>query len=52
LQQFAPQIEEEIFGYLATQQMIDRRTSMGGTATKAVNTAIRNAEKKLKQRKK
>lgn len=49
LQQFAPQIEDDIFDYLATQQMIDRRTSIGGTATKAVKAAIKNAEKKLKK---
>jgi argininosuccinate lyase len=49
LQQFAPQIENDIFDYLATQQMIDRRISMGGTATKAVKAAIRNADKKLKK---
>ena len=49
LQQFASQIEEDIYDYLATQQMIDRRTSMGGTATKTVNAAIKNAEKKLKK---
>jgi argininosuccinate lyase len=49
LQQFAPQIEEDIFDYLATQQMIDRRTSIGGTATKAVSAAIKAAEQKLKK---
>ena len=49
LQQFAPQIEDDIFDYLATQQMIDRRVSMGGTGTKAVKAAIRNADKKLKK---
>ena len=50
LQQFAPQIEEDIFDYLATKQMIDRRTSIGGTATAAVNAAIKAAEQKLKKR--
>ncbi|MGD2187724.1 MAG: argininosuccinate lyase [Desulfobacterales bacterium] len=49
LQQFAPQVEDDIFDYLTTQQMVDRRTSMGGTATKAVSAAIRNAENKLKK---
>ncbi len=49
LQRFAPQIEDDIIDYLATQQMIDRRKSIGGTATKAVGTAIKNAEKKLKK---
>jgi argininosuccinate lyase len=50
LKQYAPRIEEDVFDYLATQQMIDRRTSIGGTATKAVKAAIRNAQKKLKKR--
>jgi argininosuccinate lyase len=50
LQQHAPQIEDDIFDYLGTQQMIDRRTSMGGTATKVVKTAIKAAEQKLKKR--
>ena len=50
LQQFAPQIEEDIFDYLATQQMIDRRTSIGGTGTEAVSAAIKAAEQKLKKR--
>ena len=49
LQQFAQQIEEDIFGYLATQQMIDRRTSIGGTATEAVKAAIKAAQQKLKK---
>ncbi|MGD8883380.1 MAG: argininosuccinate lyase, partial [Desulfobacterales bacterium] len=49
LQQFAPQIEEDIFDFLATQQMIDRRTSIGGTATEAVSAAIKAAEQNLKK---
>jgi argininosuccinate lyase len=49
LQQHAPQIEDDVFDYLATQQMIDRRTSIGGTATQTVKTAIRAAEQKLKK---
>ncbi len=49
LQRYARQIEGDIFEYLATQQMIDRRTSIGGTATDTVKAAIRNAQKKLKK---
>jgi argininosuccinate lyase len=49
LQQHAPQIEDDIFDYLATQHMIDRRTSIGGTATPAVKTAIKAAKQKLKR---
>jgi argininosuccinate lyase len=48
LRQFAPQIEADIFDVLTTQQMIDRRTSFGGTATEAVSAAIKAAEQKLK----
>ncbi len=48
LQQFSDRIEAEIFDFLATQQMIDRRTTIGGTATRSVKAAIRAAEKKLK----
>jgi argininosuccinate lyase len=49
LQQHAPQIEEDIFDYLGTQQMIDRRNSIGGTATQTVKKAIKAAEQKLKR---
>jgi argininosuccinate lyase len=49
LRQYAPHIKEDIFDYLKTQQMIDRRTSIGGTATVAVKAAIRNAQRKLKK---
>ncbi|MGD9132411.1 MAG: argininosuccinate lyase [Desulfobacterales bacterium] len=48
LQQHAPQIEDDIFDYLGVQQMIDRRSSIGGTATQTVKTAIKAAEQKLK----
>jgi argininosuccinate lyase len=49
LKQHAPQIEDDIFEYLGTKQMIDRRTSIGGTATQTVKTAIEAAEQKLKK---
>jgi argininosuccinate lyase len=49
LKQHAPQIEDDIFDYLGAQQMIDRRTSIGGTATQTVKTAIKAAEQKLKR---
>ena len=49
LQQHAPQIEADIFDYLGIQQMIDRRTSIGGTATQTVKTAIKAAGQKLKK---
>ena len=49
LQQHAPQIEDDIFDYLGTKQMIDRRTLIGGTATKTVKKAIKAARQKLKK---
>ncbi len=49
LQRHAAQIEDDIFDYLGTQRMIDRRTSIGGTATKTVKAAIKAAERKLKK---
>jgi argininosuccinate lyase len=50
LQRFSTRIEAEIFDFLKTSQMIDRRITFGGTATRVVKTAIRAAEKKLKKR--
>jgi argininosuccinate lyase len=49
LQQYASQIEDDIFDYLGTQQMIDRRISTGGTATQTVKKAIKAAEQKMKR---
>ncbi len=49
LQQFSPLIEAEIFDFLTTRQVIDRRTTIGGTATRAVKAAIKAAEKKLSE---
>lgn len=47
LQKFSDRIEDEIFDFLKTSQMIDRRTTIGGTATRAVKAAIRAAERKI-----
>jgi argininosuccinate lyase len=44
LQAFAPEIKDDIFVYLTSQQMIDRRISFGGTATAMVAKAIASAE--------
>jgi argininosuccinate lyase len=49
LQQYAPRIAADVFEHLATQHMIDRRTSIGGTATGTVKSAISKAQKKLKK---
>jgi len=49
LQQHAPQIEADIFDYLGTRRMIDRRSAIGGTATQTVKAAIKAASQKLKK---
>ena len=49
LQQFSDLIEAEIFDFLATHQMIDRRATIGGTATRSVKAAIKAAEKQLQK---
>ncbi len=51
LQSFCPLIQEDIFSYLTTRQMIGRRTSYGGTAGKVVGKAIAAAEKWLDKKK-
>jgi argininosuccinate lyase len=47
LQNFSGLIQEDIFSYLAIRQIIERRTSYGGTAGKNVRRAIAKAEKFL-----
>ncbi|MCP4624853.1 MAG: argininosuccinate lyase [bacterium] len=47
LQSFSALIEEDIFSFLKTRQMIERRTSHGGTSGKNVRQAITEADKKL-----
>ena len=49
LQQFSDLIEAEIFDFLETQQMIDRRATIGGTATRSVKAAVKAAEKQLQK---
>ncbi len=51
LQSFSELIQEDIFSCLAPPQMIDQRTSYGGTAGKMVGKAIASAEKWLNQKK-
>lgn len=48
LKKYAPQIEDDIFDHLTIHKMIDRRTSIGGTATAKVKAAISHAQKKLR----
>jgi argininosuccinate lyase len=47
LKSFSSLIKKDIFADLAIEKMINRRRSYGGTATKRVKAAIREAEKDL-----
>ena len=47
LRTFSNLIQEDIFSYLEIGQMIERRTTYGGTAGKNVRRAIAEAEKFL-----
>ena len=51
LQSFCPLIKDDIFSFLTTEAMINRRTSYGGTAAKKVAKAIASAEKWLDDKK-
>ncbi len=51
MQSFSKLIEEDVYSFLETRQMIERRTSAGGTAVKNVRQAIRAAENRLAQKK-
>jgi len=50
LQGFSELIREDIFHHLTLRQLIDRRSSYGGTATETVVRAIAAAEKLLDQK--
>ena len=47
LQSFSSEIKEDIFKFLDTKEMINRRKSAGGTATENVKAAIKKAKKDL-----
>ncbi len=47
LQSFSELIEKDIFDFLDTKNMVDRRNILGGTATKMVKSAISEAKKQL-----
>jgi argininosuccinate lyase len=47
LKSFSPQIKADIFDRLTLEVMIDRRTSLGGTATENVARSIEDAKKVL-----
>jgi argininosuccinate lyase len=51
LQSFSALIQQDIFSHLTTRQMIEQRTSYGGTGSKMVAGAIAAAEKWLNQKK-
>jgi argininosuccinate lyase len=47
LQRFSPLVKADIFEALTTRQMVDRRRSLGGTATENVKTALAVARERL-----
>jgi argininosuccinate lyase len=49
LQRFSPLIKADIFEALATRQMVDRRRSLGGTATENVKAALAVARQQLEE---
>ena len=51
LKNFSSLIKKDIYQVLATEQMVERRTSAGGTATAVVKKAISKAEKHLSRAK-
>ena len=50
LQSFSSIIEEDIFKFLGTEEMVNRRKSAGGTATENVKAAIKKAKKDLENK--
>lgn len=50
LQSFSPVIGEDIFKFLGTREMVNRRKSAGGTATENVKAAIKKAKKDLENK--
>ncbi len=48
LKTFSNKIEKNLFVFLETSAMIDRRKSFGGTATENVKAAVQSARKELK----
>jgi argininosuccinate lyase len=49
LKSFSPSIEDDIFGLLSAEAMINNRKSVGGTATVNVRKAIQTAKTALNQ---
>ncbi|MBW2407964.1 MAG: argininosuccinate lyase [Deltaproteobacteria bacterium] len=48
LKSFSSHIKKDVFKILTTDQMINRRKTIGGTASECVKAAIKEAEKELK----
>jgi argininosuccinate lyase len=48
LKEFAKAFEEDVFDVLKLEQMVNRRTSQGGTAKENVIMAVKDAEERLK----
>ena len=48
LKKFSPAFDEDVFDILTPEQMVNRRTSLGGTAKENVRKAIKKAEETLK----
>ncbi|MCJ7618450.1 MAG: argininosuccinate lyase, partial [Desulfobacterales bacterium] len=51
LEPFSSLFKKDVFDVLTTRQMIDRKKSFGGTATKNVKAAIKRAEGDIKKEK-
>jgi argininosuccinate lyase len=49
MKQFSKRIEADLFDFLETRTMVDRRKSFGGTATENVKAAIATAEQRLQK---
>ena len=47
LKAFSPMIDDDVFAFLETRNIIDRRISQGGTANENVRAAVRDAKKHL-----
>jgi argininosuccinate lyase len=47
MKSFSSLIAEDIFGILTPEEMINRRTSFGGTAQENVKAAIQTARQRL-----
>ena len=49
LQKFSDLIRKDVFSFLSTREVVDRRISFGGTGSSEVKKAIKAAEKRIKE---